>query len=60
LFGQLARDSPLVQPDWDAIEPWRGIPCASIADALHLMRERVASNVLARREDVTVFVPENS
>lgn len=58
LFEALERESPLVAPDWtDAAQAWRGMACASVPDALSMMRRLVCANVLARREDTTVFVP---
>jgi hypothetical protein len=57
LIETLDRESPLIVPDYDADNPWRPIECASVAEALTLMRAFVASNVLARREDSRVFVP---
>lgn len=58
LLGELERESPLVAPDWtDPARAWRGIACASVPDALSMMRRLVCTNVLARREETTVFVP---
>jgi sirohydrochlorin cobaltochelatase len=60
LFESLARECPLIEPDWaDASGGWRGLTCASVPDALWLSRALIASNVLARREGTTVFVPVN-
>jgi|SRR5579862_779556 len=39
---------------------WIGVTCPSIRAAVWLMRAAVASNVLARREETTLFVPVNS
>lgn len=36
---------------------WLGLTCASVGDAIWRMRALVASNVLARREGTTLFVP---
>ena len=61
LFAALDRESALIVPGWDdQDDPWRGIECESVSAALRLMRALVASNVLARREDTTVFVPVTS
>jgi hypothetical protein len=38
---------------------WIGVACPSIRAAVWLMRATVAHNVLARREDTTLFVPVN-
>jgi sirohydrochlorin cobaltochelatase len=60
LFEELNRVSPLVEPAWpEGGRPgWRPVPCASIAEALHRMRTLIATNVLARREETVLFVPE--
>ncbi len=59
LLAELDRESPLLEPDWpDEGEPgWRQVPCASVTEALDKMRALIAQNVLARREETTVFVP---
>jgi hypothetical protein len=36
---------------------WIGVECASVRDAIWMMRALVVHNVLARREDTTLFVP---
>jgi hypothetical protein len=36
---------------------WLGVECASVAAAIWMMRAMVVSNVLARREGTTLFVP---
>lgn len=36
---------------------WLGLRCASVNSGVWMMRALVASNVLARREDLTLFVP---
>jgi hypothetical protein len=36
---------------------WLGVDCASVRDAIRMMRALVASNVLARREGTTLCVP---
>jgi hypothetical protein len=60
LFKSLDRESPLIAPGWDeAGDVWRGIECDSVPGALSKMRGLIALNVLARREDTTVFVPVN-
>lgn len=58
LFETLDRETPLLVPDYDhSAAPWRPIDCESVQRALGLMRALVASNVLARREGTSVFVP---
>jgi hypothetical protein len=60
LFLAMAEESPLVEPSWDAnVANWKGVECASVPEAIRLMRALVASNVLARREGATLFVPVN-
>ena len=39
---------------------WLGVDCPGVSSAVWMMRALVASNVLARREDRTVFVPVNA
>lgn len=61
LFKSLDRESPLLAPGWDeGGDLWRGVECESVPHALWMMRALIALNVLARREDTTVFVPVNS
>jgi len=57
LFDSLAKTSPLVAPA--AGVGWRGVACASVDDAVWMMRALVVHNVLARREGTTLFVPVN-
>lgn len=38
---------------------WLGVECSTVRAAIWIMRALVASNVLARREDMTLFVPVN-
>jgi len=60
LFLTMAADWPLVEPSWDGnVADWRGRECESVPRAIHAMRALVASNVLARREGTTLFVPAN-
>jgi sirohydrochlorin cobaltochelatase len=60
LFLAMAAESPLIEPAWDADAPgWAGQECPSVGDAVWMMRALVASNVLARREGTTLFVPVN-
>ncbi len=39
---------------------WLGLDCPNVRAAVWMMRALVASNVLARREDTTLFVPLNA
>jgi hypothetical protein len=55
LFARLEHMTPLVVP----ADGWRDVPCASNREAIWMMRAMVANNVLARREEETVFVPIN-
>ena len=38
---------------------WLGVQCPSVRFAIWMMRALVASNVLSRREETTLFVPLN-
>ena len=61
LFKSLDHESPLLTPGWDeGGDLWHGVGCDSVPHALWMMRGLIALNVLARREDTTVFVPVNS
>src|SRR4051812_9294029 len=55
LLAALERRTPLVTP----ADGWRGVPCASVRRAVWCMRALVAHNILARREEQTLFVPIN-
>lgn len=60
LLETLERESPLIAPDWSLPTlPWRAVECASVAEALDVMRLLVTVNVLARREETTLLVPIN-
>jgi hypothetical protein len=39
---------------------WLGLDCPSVRGAIWMMRALVVSNVLARREGITLFVPVNA
>jgi hypothetical protein len=61
LFDALDRESPLIVPDWtDARQAWHGVPCVSVEDAFHRAQRLIAANILARREETTVYVPVNA
>jgi sirohydrochlorin cobaltochelatase len=59
LFLAMSAESPLIEPgpDAPASTGWRGIPCADVRAAVWMTRALVAFNILARRENVTLFVP---
>jgi sirohydrochlorin cobaltochelatase len=67
LFAKLSASSPLIEPVYDdglahrssSGGGWRGIPCPNVKAAVWMMRGMVANNVLARREDTSLFVPNN-
>jgi len=61
LLLTMAAESPLVEPSFegDGASGWRGVECDSVAPAVWMMRALVASNVLARREGMVLFVPVN-
>ena len=62
LFAVMDAERPLVEPDWpdDGSPCWRALPCASVEDALRLMRTLLTQNVLARREGTDVLVPTDA
>ena len=58
LFITLSAESPLLEPSLaTGNSGWRGIECASVSSAVWMTRALVAFNVLARREETTLFVP---
>ena len=59
LFQKMAGESPLIEPAIDGWTQWRGVECASVREAVWRMRALAAFNVVARREQHTVFVPIN-
>ena len=66
LLLTMERESPLIEPAFDTAPAagaryagWTGVECESVPDAVGMMRALVASNVLARREGTTLFVPVN-
>jgi hypothetical protein len=58
LAGRVRHDVGL-RPTDQHYPGWLGVECASVADAVWMMRALVAGNVLARREGVVLFVPVN-
>ncbi len=60
LFEGLEHESPLLAPAWDDDGGgWRGVDCESVTEALRTMRGFIALNILARREDTSLFVAVN-
>lgn len=63
LFHALAADSPLLVPDLategDGYPGWRAVECSDVSAAIRAMRMLIALNILARREETTLFVPIN-
>jgi hypothetical protein len=60
LFLTMAAEAPLIEPSWEGnVAGWRGLECDGVPEAIRMMRALVASNVLARREGTTLFVPVN-
>src|SRR3954470_5839245 len=55
LFARLERRTPLIVP----ADGWRGVASVDARRAVWCMRALVAHNILARREDATLFVPIN-
>jgi hypothetical protein len=68
LFGKMSASSPLIEPAYDDGHAhrsfsgggWRDIPCPTVKAAVWMMRAMVANNVLSRREEMMLFVPNNS
>jgi sirohydrochlorin cobaltochelatase len=57
LFAKISASSPLIESaDEDG---WRDVSCPSVKAAVWMMRAMVANNVLSRREETTLFVPNN-
>jgi hypothetical protein len=59
-LGAAIRERTGLQPSTRRYRGWLGLDCGSVRLALWLMRALVTVNVLARREDATVFVPVNA
>ena len=60
LLLEMERESPLIEPSFEAGHAgWAGVACDDVPSAVWMMRALVASNVLARREGTTLFVPVN-
>ena len=63
LFAKMSAASPLIEPGGDEErrgEGWRGVVCPTVKAAVWMMRAMVAHNVLARREETMMFVPNNA
>ena len=52
LFVKMSAESPLLEPS----AGWRGVDCDSVGAAIWMMRALAAHNVLARREEKTLYV----
>jgi sirohydrochlorin cobaltochelatase len=67
LLAKMSAASPLIEPaDEQGLARhslggggWRGIECPSVKAAVWMMRAMVVHNVLARREEQTLCVPNN-
>jgi sirohydrochlorin cobaltochelatase len=67
LFATMSMSSPLIEPADDhglayrslGEGGWHAVDCASVKAAVWMMRAMVVNNVLARREDAKLFVPNN-
>lgn len=46
-----------LQPSHHTYRDWLGVQCTSVKAAIWMMRALIASNVLSRREEETLFVP---
>jgi sirohydrochlorin cobaltochelatase len=58
LFAAMERDTPLIAPAQPGA--WTGVDCPTIRAAVWMARMMMASNVLARREETTLFVPSDA
>jgi hypothetical protein len=59
IAGQIQRTIGL-QESTKGYAGWVGVECPSVHFAVWMMRALVATNVLARREEATLFVPVNA
>ena len=61
LLLTMERESPLVEPSFaPGQDGWTAVVCDDVPSAVWMVRALVASNVLARREGTTLFVPINA
>jgi sirohydrochlorin cobaltochelatase len=62
LISALDHETPLIEPEWhdDGTANWQQVVCDSVESALALMRAYISINVLARREELTVLVPDHA
>ena len=58
MIGAIRRETGLQCSDIE-YAGWCGVECSSVRAAIWMMRAMVASNVLARRQGTTLFVPVN-
>jgi hypothetical protein len=54
------REGTGLRPSHHRYTGWLGLDCPSVRAAIWMMRALVVSNVLARREGITLFVPVNA
>lgn len=59
VVAPIAATAPPADAGLSVHPGWLGIPCADVRSAVQLMRALVCLNVLARREETTLFVPVN-
>jgi sirohydrochlorin cobaltochelatase len=55
LFAAIEKEAPLLVPARP--DAWSGVECRTVRGAVWMTRMMVASNVLARREETSLFVP---
>jgi len=58
-ISELVSEQTTVRASGHRYAGWWGLECPSVRAAVWMMRALVASNVLARREETTLFVPLN-
>ena len=56
LFVKMSAASPLLEPS----AGWLGVECDSVRSAIWMMRALAAYNVMARREETTLFVAQDA
>ena len=58
-MGEAIQQATGLRPSNHRYDGWLGLECPNVRAAIWMMRALVADNVLARREETTVFVPIN-
>jgi len=58
MAGRICQDTGLTRSR-HRYTGWLGLDCTSVGIAIWMMRALVASNILSRREETTLFVPVN-